>query len=324
MSYRRAFSGYTIAIGMSIVLLLNGCRTLPPEVSTDTISDDSTEATEKPQDIVPETETPVIREPAIVEEKVPPPETEIPEEYESIENAAVWEPPVERAPTRLSEETRRELVAWMDLRPVVVRLSHTMLGPDSSIEREYVDALVNTGYSKGDVRTTSRRFDECRLVLVLAPETRIHASTKNYYASTVIHVSLSLQGYNGDEVHTIVTGPSVLSSLSHRDAALNSLRRIPPDSLERAILSLRGQLTMTIARRGLPYYFEYSEDTRSDEQYSVLRSLGMPGVGEQMWYIPFPPVPLQNRMSQLLIGSDYDFVLNPATRFGRFIYRDKR
>jgi hypothetical protein len=247
-----------------------------------------------------------------VEEKTPEPDDR--------ERTPPWEPPTDVAPDTPSGEARRELARWVTERPLVVRVTDSDGTSGFSVHRTYVMEFV----AAGSFGASGDSAGDSGVVLDFRTAPRIVPSERNFYAAADLILTMYLQGFGTEQVETTVMGPTVLSTLSHGDAWLNSLRRIDVAGIERAVGALKEELAESIAGRGLTYILEYSDEGSRDEQYAVLRSLGFPGDETEMWYIPLPPVLLRNRIAGLLDGYDHEFILNPATRSGRFIDRDKR
>jgi hypothetical protein len=217
------------------------------------------------------------------------------------------------------------LAVWMGYRPLMVRLSDRGRDGDRQIRAEYMTELVRLLPNEiGSVpdRSSDRWPDQVReaaMVTEFLPELRITPSSRHFYAATDIRVTVYLQGFGDQSVSAVVKGATLLSSLSHRDAGLNSLRLIDPDILERAVMELQHELVEKTVQEGLAYRIEYTEKEKTEIQHRVLRSLGSPGDGEKTWYIPFSPETVQDRMVVLLDGSNLDFLLDGPTRIGRFV-----
>ena len=115
----------------------------------------------------------------------------------------------------------------------------------------------------------------------------------------------------------------VLSRVSHEDAHLNSLRKIDPTAVRRAIDSLQDELADAVAERGVPFSVEPFPDESDDDLFAVLRSLGVPGEQERIWRLYDSPERIRAEIAELLSKSSYRVLLNPLTREIKFLYNEE-
>lgn len=244
-----------------------------------------------------------------------------------------WTAPTSTAPDRPDAQQRRSIAAWVLGRPLRITEptrrsrgghTHSLTGAQDLLYRSYLNQLLADAEIVLDQGAA-----ESAIALTVIPEFRSDDSDRNAYGATTLIVLLRLEGpgSSGTEARTELHGPLVLSRVSHEDAHLNSLRRIDPTAMGRAVNALRGELAEMVADRGIPFSVTRISgqfvDRTDEDVYAVLRSLGVPDEPERVWRLYDSPEHVRQEIAALLVGSAYRFLLNPLTREIRFLYNDE-
>ncbi len=320
-----------------------------PEDAAETVGPAEQEIPEDGQEavaaIVPPTpaerkEPELPEEPETAEEPELPEKPETPEEPRppADERRAVspsWRPPTEVATSVPNRTTALRVSRWVDSRPTAIRFNTD--DGDDPIRRHIILGLLEAGgvvydgvigvpadgdsadqMSAGGAPTGETAAFGNRLVIVISDRFQESPGPGTYYATAELEAGIYIAGWDEELHHVAVSGPSVFSSLSYGDAALNSLYRVNPRSLQRVVFELRRRAADEIGSTGLTYRIYFDRNGDATVQYAVMRSIGIPGESDNLWYIHRSPGDAEQRIMDALKGGPYRFDMDHEARLGYF------
>lgn len=318
--------GFTVlVVGLSLVY---GCATSPSIPEDGYTSETSRETAIVENESVERTDDEA-REERVLAEPARPPADEPGEsvEDEEVSTEAEWAPPSEMAPAVVPLEKRDAIVRWIDTLPYIFEYETTRHDPGTSLVlRRYLRELMAA------VGPVDRRVGENALRVTITPTLISDASAKNDYGVAEVSLALRLEGPSSPVVIETVEGQWSLSRVSSIDAQLNSLRRIDPSIIARAVDALREKAAGEFAIRGIPYRIEYPDGTGGDGENrddgeevrelidAVFHSIGTPIDTAGIWQLHAPPDAVGGSLETILVDSPFDFSINPLTRDIRIIY----